>query len=165
MGRGWYNCSKAGSLRVCTCWHITVSVRGWPKVFAMDVENTHLVFIYAEELLHWSVGTEREREREREREKNWLNTFNRHFNWLLQLWILDDWQLTDCSSPATLWLLTTLLCACVHTCVCVYVCVCVCKIKCNYTPNCTYVCLCALKSDGGCQHFSVPTLCALYVRN
>lgn len=33
----------------------------------MNAENTHLVFIYAEELLHWSVGTERERQKERKR--------------------------------------------------------------------------------------------------
>ncbi len=31
----------------------------------MNFEITHLVFIYAEELLHWSVRTEKEREIDR----------------------------------------------------------------------------------------------------
>lgn len=45
---------------MCVC--VCVCVRKWPKLIALN-ENTYLVFIYSEELLHWSVSTEREREK------------------------------------------------------------------------------------------------------
>lgn len=40
----------------------------WGTVIAVNAENSYLVFIYAEKLLHWSIGTERETERDREGE-------------------------------------------------------------------------------------------------